>query len=146
MCKSYVSCNAAVVRCVMPCCSGPDKPLWTALFYAQIVVCEADSYKDCSKKSVFYDLFFFILHLFPFNGELSPPVAVFWATAYPKRSEFWCSHFWITLSSQSRCISPSLLLSSHLIWDLLLILSDFKILTIDAGKSLLPNILHLLLS
>lgn len=89
---------------------------------------------------------FFILRLFPFNGELSPPVAVFWSTAYPKRSKFWCSHFWITLSSQSRCISPSLLLSSHLIWDLLLILSDFKILTIDAGKSLLPNILHLFLS
>ena len=137
-----MSCKAAVVRWVIPCCSGPDKPLWTVLFYAQIVVYEASSYEVCLLQFMFsFCAFFLLMENFLLLSCLFSDQLLIQRTASFGALIFWLlCHPRVHTSPRYCCCLPSL------IWDLLLILSDFEILTIDTAKSLLPIVLYLLLS
>lgn len=91
--------------------------------------------------------FIFSFCTFFFNGELSPPVVVcFLINCLSKEEQVLVLSFFDYSVIPESIHLPYCCCLPSLIWDLLLILSDFEILTRDTAKSLLPNILFLLLS
>lgn len=100
-------CKAAMVKMSCACCSRTRQAPLNTLFYTKNCCVWGQLLWRLFKKSVFCNSFFHFAHFFLMENFLLLWLSVFWSTAYPKRSKFWCSHFLITLSSQSPYISPT---------------------------------------